>query len=298
MTAPRFSKILYDFESYLAVERNLSPGTRRAYVYDIDRFAEHLIIKYSKMPPLSAITTDDIRAYLESLSEKRNLKSTTLARTISSLRRFFDFCVERDYITVSPAAPIRNPKTPKKLPIFLIAKELRRLLSAPDRSKWRGKRDYAILIVLGFTGMRLKELIGLDLDDIDFTTEQIRVVGKGNRERFIPMNAMVKDALMDYLRERPAAVEAAVFIGRGGERIAPRTIQTIVSKYARRAGVFKRGVSPHKLRHTFATLLHMKDVDILEIQRLLGHSSVTSTQIYTHTHPGKLKSAVEKLNDI
>jgi integrase/recombinase XerC len=109
---------------------------------------------------------------------------------------------------------------------------------------------------------------------------------------------MVVEALTDYLHERQATPDPALFLGRGGRRISPSTIKWIVPKYAKQAGIFKKHISPHKLRHTFATLLHMKDVDILEIQQLLGHSSITSTQIYTHTHPGKLKSAVEKLTDI
>jgi site-specific recombinase XerD len=295
---PRFSKALYEFESFLAVERNLSPETRRAYVYDVDRFAEYLILRHSKTPPLDGITTDDVRSYLEQLQEKRNLKSTTLARTISSIRRFFEFCLERGHIETSPVAPIHNPKKPRKLPIFLIADEMKRLFEAPDRSIWRGRRDYAILVVLGFTGMRLKEIVGLDLQDIDLTTRQVRVVGKGSKERFIPLNDMVVEALKEYLSERPATAEAAVFLGRGGRRISPSTVKHIVPKYAREAGIFRKGISPHKLRHTFATLLHMKDVDILEIQSLLGHSSITSTQIYTHTHPGRLKSAVDKLTDL
>jgi len=298
MATPRFSKLLYDFESFLAVELNLAPGTRRGYVYDIDRFAEYLVVKHSKMPPVEAITSDDIRSYLERLQERHHLKSTTLSRTISSLRRFFAFCVERKYLQTSPADPIHNPKNPKKLPVFLIANELKRLLSAPDRSDWRGRRDYSILVMLAFTGVRLKELVGMDLADLDLTTRQIRVMGKGSRERLIPLNATVIEALTDYLRERPATADPALFLGRAGRRIAPRTVEGMVVKYAKQAGVFKKHISPHKLRHTFATLLHMKDVDILEIQSLLGHSSITSTQIYTHTHPGKLKSAVEKLTEI
>jgi len=296
--APRFSKILYDFESYLAVERNYSPGTRKAYVYDVDRFAEHLILRHKRMPPVAAITTDQIRAYLEYLQENRHLRSTTLSRTISSIRQFFQFCVARRFITTSPADAIHSPKNPKKLPVFLIAPELKQLLRAPDRTDWRGRRDYAILVVLCFTGMRLKEIVGLNLGDLDFETRQVRVFGKGARERAIPMNPIVIDALKEYLRERPAAVEPAVLIGRNNQRISARMIEKIVEKYAKLAGIWRKGVSPHKLRHTFATLLHMKAVDILEIQTLLGHASITSTQIYTHTHPGKLKAAVDKLSDI
>ncbi|MBM3334515.1 tyrosine-type recombinase/integrase [Candidatus Sumerlaeota bacterium] len=298
MTVPRFSKILYDFESFLAVERNLSPATRQAYVYDVDRFAEYLVLRYKKTPSVDGIATDDIRSYLEYLQEKRRLRGVTLSRTISSIRRFFDFCTERGYIAASPASAIHNPKSPKKLPVFLIAGELKQLFEGPDRSTWRGRRDYAILVVLAFTGMRLKEIVGLDLDDLDLTTRQVRVVGKGARERFVPLNEMVVEAVSDYLRERPATADPALFLGRNQKRISRSTIKWIVPKYAKAAGIFKKHISPHKLRHTFATLLHMKDVDLVEIQSLLGHSSITSTQIYTHTHPGKLKAAVEKLRDI
>jgi site-specific recombinase XerD len=294
----RFSKILYDFESSLAVERNFAPGTRRGYVYDVDRFAEHLLLKRSKMPPIEAITSDDIRSYLEHMKEHHHLKSTTLSRIISSLRRFFAFCVERRYVTVSPAEAIHNPKKPKNLPIFLVADEIKRLFSIPDRAEPRGKRDFLILVMLGFTGIRLKEIVGLDIGDVDMTLKQIRVFGKGSRERIVPLNPLVIEALTDYLHHRQATADSALLLGRGGKRISPRMVEVIVEKYAKVAGIFRKGISPHKLRHTFATLLHMKDVDILEIQSLLGHASITSTQIYTHTNPGKLRAAVEKLSDI
>lgn len=296
--APRFSRAVSDFESFLAVERNLARGTRREYVADIEQFVAHLAESRGSAPRLDRVVADDVRGYLTILHEKRRLSAARLARIVVSLRQFFDFCLEREYVSISPMANIRTPKKAKKLPIFLISEELRRLFASPDRSNWRGKRDYAILVTLALTGIRLSELVGLDLNDIDFITGQVRVLGKGSKERFVPLNEFAQSTLKEYINERPDTPDSAVFLNKSLSRMSGRSVQNVMTKYGQMAGIFKKGLSPHKLRHTFATLLHMKDVDILEIQSLLGHSSVTSTQIYTHTHPGRLKSAVDKLNDL
>lgn len=296
--APRFSRAVYDFESYLAVERNLAESTRREYIADVERFAAYLADERKSSPRIDRIDEDDVRRYLEYLHEKRRLSAARLARIISSLRQFFDFCAVRKHVAVSPAANLRTPKKPKKLPVFLISEEIHALFSAPDRSTWQGRRNYAVLVTFAFTGIRLSELVQLDVNDLDFATGQIRVLGKGSKERFVPMNSLVVSALREYLEVRPPSPESAVFLNKSKRRISRRSIQKMVRNLGLEAGVFKKGLSPHKLRHTFATLLHMKDVDILEIQTLLGHSSITSTQIYTHTHPGKLKSAVEKLTEL
>ena len=295
---PRLSKVVYEFESFLAVQRNLAKGTRQGYLADVEQFVAHLAEVRKSSPRLDRIDADDVRNYLEHLYEKRRLGPARLSRIIVSLRQFFEYCVERGHIEASPAAAVRTPKKPRKLPFFLIKDEIRRLFEAPDRSDWRGRRDYAILVTLAFTGMRLKELVALNLDDVDFATGQIKILGKGSKERFVPMNALVAEALKKYLEQRPPSADAAVFLSRSRCRTSGRSIQNIVTRCALKAGIFKKGMSPHKLRHTFATLLHMKDVDIVEIQALLGHSSITSTQIYTHTHPGKLKAAVDKLTEI
>lgn len=294
----RLSRAVYDFESFLAVQRNLSPGTRQAYVADVEQFVAYLAEVRKSSPRLDQITPDDVRGYLEYVHEKKHLGPARMSRIIVSLRQFFEFCVERGHIETSPAATIHTPKKDKKLPVFLISPELRRLFEAPDRADAQGRRDFAILVTLAFSGIRLKELVGLDLDDIDFSTGQIKVFGKGSKERFVPLNSFLTDSLKGYLKDRRASPEPAVFLNRFGKRLGGRSVEKIVKRYGLQAGIFKKHISPHKLRHTFATLLHMKDVDILEIQQLLGHSSITSTQIYTHTHPGKLKSAVEKLTDI
>ncbi len=317
MKSLKFSRALYDFDAFLDVEKNLSPRTRQAYAYDLERFADFWISRHAANPTLDRISTEDIKTYLEHLRMDLNYKSTTMSRTIASIRVFFEFCVVQGFVESSPATHIHNPKTPKKLPVFLIESETKRLLEAPPRSeedaalspagrarrsdyRHLGKRDYAILNVLVFTGVRLRELVGLDLSRIDFESRTIRVIGKGSKERIIPLNELVVKALHDWLDVRSPAEpsDPAVFPNRFGRRISTRGVENLVEKYVKAAGISKAKISPHKLRHTFATLLHMKGVDIVEIQALLGHSSITSTQIYTHVSSAKLKSAVKKLEDL
>ena len=311
----KFSEALYDFEAFLDVEKNLSPRTRKAYVYDLERFIDAWIKRHGDAPPnLDEIVMDDIKAYLESLRMNRDYKSTTLSRTIASIRVFFEFCVMRGFVESSPAAHIHNPKTPKKLPIYLIESELKRLLAAPAKQAAQREgetrpdfehlpaRDYAILVTLGFTGVRLRELVGLNLRSLDFESRTIRVLGKGDKERLVPMNDLVADALHEWLAVRPVPADdrsaQAVFLNRFRRRISTRGVEKMVDKYVRASGIAKDNVSPHKLRHTFATLLHQAGVDILEIQALMGHATITSTQIYTHVNTKRLKSAVDKIQNL
>ncbi len=240
-----------------------------------------------------------------------NYRSATVSRIISTLKSFFRFCVEQRYLEISPADLIRLPKQPKKLPIYLVSEELKKLLDAPDRDTFIGIRDYAILVTLGFTGIRRQELISANVDDVNFSHSSLKVFGKGAKERLVPLNNWVLDALRAYMDQRPITETRALFINinnrRGGlkgrpegddRRLSPVTVHKIVKKYVRLACVGNSKISPHKLRHTFATLLHMNNVDILEIQKLLGHAAITSTQIYTHTHSDRLKKAVDTLDDI
>ncbi|MGB9692536.1 MAG: tyrosine recombinase XerC [Candidatus Sumerlaeaceae bacterium] len=291
-----FSDIMSEFDQYLKVERNLSPSTRAAYRYDLQKFKEYLIRTLGSEPSVGRVNTQHIKDYLNHLQQERRHKSATLSRTIASLRVFFEYCVQQKHIEYSPAAYIHNPKLPRKLPIYLVESELRALLSAPELSDTWGVRDYAILVLLAFTGMRRQELVGLDLASIDFERRTAKVLGKGSKERLIPLNAIVIDALTAWLEVRPVTADPEpLFVNKFGKRLTGRGVYNIVKKHVRRAGIVKGRISPHKLRHTFATLLHLSEVDILEIQRLLGHASITSTQIYTHTNTQKLRSAVERL---
>ncbi len=292
------SNLMHQFDTFLKVERNLTPVTRSDYGYYLKKFMEFLIRTSGHEPPIGEIDPLMIRSYLEYLQIERNYKSKSLARVITTLRTFFRYCVERNYIKTSPAAVIRNPKLPRKLPLYLIGSELKRLLCAPDTSTDSGLRDYAILVTLSFTGVRLQELVNSNLSDIDFERQTLKVFGKGSKERLVPLNKLVIGALRVYFDRRPIRESKAIFLNKFGRRLSGRSIENIVKKYVRLAGIKKLKISPHKLRHTFATLLHLNKVDILEIQALLGHAAITSTQIYTHTNPDQLKKAVNKLNDL
>ena len=298
--AERFSKYLYDFEAFLDVQKNLAPTTRRAYIYDIERFSNYLIGRLGRMPPPNKITTEQIVEYLEiHLSQKHEVKNAAISRAMASLRVFFEYCVTNGIVTDNPTQHLHNPKRPRKLPVFLTNNELAELFAAPDQSTAQGVRDHAILTTLAFTGMRLSELIGVDVDDVQLNLRTVKVLGKGAKERMIPLNELVVKALNNYLDVRPSSPpskENAFFLTRLKKRFSGRGIENIVRKYVLKSGIKNIKISPHKLRHTFATLLHLKDVDLLEIQALMGHSSITSTQIYTHTNSQKLKRAVEKLD--
>lgn len=291
------SEKMLEFDRYLEVERNLSPNTRGAYQFDLQKFKEHLIRIQGTEPQVTRVDTQHIKDYLGYLQSQRGYKSTTLSRAIASIRVFFEYCVQQKYIESSPATYIHNPKLPKKLPIYLLESEFKKLLAAPDPSDRNCVRDYAILVTLGFTGMRRQELVGLDLESIDLERRQIKVFGKGAKERLIPLNQFVINAVNGYLDVRIATGDPkGLFLNNRGQRLTGRSILNIVKKYVRKAGIGKAKISPHKLRHTFATLLHLNEVDILEIKSLLGHASITSTQIYTHTNTTKLRSAVERLD--
>lgn len=295
--ATTFNEVLRRFESWLRVEKNLSPRTREAYLYDLSRFRDfHLEGTGNSDMPLGPLTTEDLRRYVHHLREERGLRATTLSRAISSLRAFFEFALEQRFIDENPAAALSSPKQTRKLPVYLAEGELKKLFESPDLSTPLGVRDRALLVAMAFCGMRLQELVGLNMNDLSFESRTVRVLGKGSRERLIPMNPTVERALLEWLQLRnPAEGEKAVFLNRTGRRLGGRMVEKIVSKYVTAAGISKSRLSPHKLRHTFATLLHAKDVDLVEIQTLLGHASIATTQIYTHTDKRRLEDAVEKL---
>ena len=293
------------------VEKNLSPRTRRAYVYDLERFMDFWIKHHGGNPLLQRITTKSIKDYLEYLRMDLHYKSTTLSRTIASLRIFFEFCVVQGILKDSPASHIHNPKIPRRLPIFLVETETQRLLESPEsysptagcqRSDYKHlpTRDYAILVTLLFTGIRLRELVDLNMRNVDIERTRIRVLGKGSRERMVPLNDSVVKGLRKWIALRKPADpnEESLFLSRFGKRLSPLAVQEIVRKYVKIAGIPSDTVSPHKLRHTFATLLHLNGVDIVEIQALMGHAAITSTQIYTHTDSSRLRKAVHTLDKI
>ncbi len=287
------------FATYLRVERNLSPRTRQAYGYELGRFATWLAeARHEAKTPLAAVASDHVHEYINFVRTQLGYKAATANRVVSSLRVFFAYCVEEKLLDASPAQDLVRPKLPQKLPIYLIPQEIQRLFDAPDRSTPLGRRDYTILITLAYTGMRLQELVGLNTIALDFSRGTILVYGKGSKERLIPMNEEVEAALRAMLEDPERVVatgERAVFLNARGKRMSGRAVQYLVDRYVEQAGISKDKISPHKLRHTFATLLHARNVDLVDIQSLMGHASLVSTQIYTHTNVGRLQKAIDLL---
>ncbi len=296
--AVSYTELLGRFEQWLRVERNLAERTRAAYIYDLSCLQEHLTLLVGRTPRPDQISAEMLREYLNYLQMERSCRSARIARVISSIRGFFAFALDHGIVDQSPAARLRTPKQPKRLPVYLVPQEVVRLLETPDRSEVLGRRDRAILTILTFTGTRLSEIVGINLRDLDMANQTVRVLGKGSKERMIPLNQLVIAAVNEWLEVRPFSDCPALILNRFGGRLTGRSIENIVRRHALAAGIFKDGVSPHKLRHTFATLLHANEVDLIEIQKLMGHASIASTQIYTHTNIGKLHSAVRKLDNL
>jgi integrase/recombinase XerC len=272
------------FLRYLAAEKQASPHTLRSYRNDLEQFRRFL----TKTPDDRSLrhALDDldarvIRAYLARLHERR-LDPTSVARKLAALRSWLRFLVRRGVLARNPAADIRAPRAGRKLAGFLPVDEAKALLDSGETSV----RDRAILEMLYATGLRVSELSGLDLDDVDRGEGTVRVLGKGRKERVVPFGAKAASALDAYLEARGSA-RGPLFTGRQGRRLGVRSLFDVVRRRARAAGLTRR-VSPHTLRHSFATHLLDAGADLRAIQELLGHSRLSTTQRYTHVGSAQL----------
>jgi len=265
------------FLRHLAVERNASAHTLRSYANDLTDFQRFLATRGS-----ADVTTADaktVRAWLASL-HARGLAPASVARKLAALRSCFRFLVRRGVIEANPAREARSPQPPRRLVTFLPIDEATQLVDGRALGGNSRTRDVAILETLYATGLRVSELAGLDLDDLDRAERTVRVLGKGRKERIVPYGSHAARALESWLGERGEA-EGAVFTNARGGRLTVRSVHTIVRRSARAAGITRR-VSPHTLRHTFATHLLDGGADLRAIQELLGHSRLSTTQRYTH----------------
>jgi integrase/recombinase XerC len=276
------------FIAYLETERHYSPYTVVSYGRDLVFLADFL---RGKKPDRGAA-----REYLVRL-EKNRFSRRSIARKISSARSFFRFLVREKLAGQNPFEGLLTPKLPRKLPNFLYPEEAARLLDLPDTSSPLGLRDRAILEVLYGTGLRVTEICRMNLGDIDFEEKEIRVLGKGNKERIVIFGRLAAEAVRNYLqngRTKIARAEKlnALFLSQKGGRISPRQIERIIRSYARRAGLQKK-VTPHTLRHSFATHLLSGGADLRMVQELLGHASLSTTQVYTHVTREHLKQVYD-----
>lgn len=283
---------------HLVAVRDVSPKTAEAYAGDAVQFMNFLGQMWgeARAADFGAVTYAIVRRYVAHLHQNR-YQRRSVARKLSSLRSFFDFLVTRGLLDHNPAALVRAPKLEKNLPEFLYNKEMELLLAEPDVATPLGLRDRAILEFLYATGCRRAELVGLDVDALDLPSLTARVIGKRNKERIVCFGEPCRDVLEAYLggarqellgnAEKPFG-EPAVFLSQRGTRLSAGQVNKLVEKHVLRVGASHR-ITPHKLRHTFATHLLDAGADLRTIQELLGHVSLTSTEIYTHVSAAGLK---------
>lgn len=278
--------------AYLATERGASPNTVRAYRADLDRYLEWA--ERTGTDPLT-LSHRQLRLYLAELDAARYARRT-ISRRLSAVRSLFAFLVERGDVGSDPSAVLTAPASSKRLPRVMAEDLLDALLAAPEREDVLGLRDAAILDALYASGMRVSELTGLDLRDLDLSQGQARVMGKGSRERLVPLHPEAVALLRRYLsasrpalaaRSRPAPSEAVFLNARGG-RLTADSVRRMMKRYLEAIGE-AAGATPHSLRHTFATHLLEGGADLRTVQELLGHIALSTTQIYTHLSVTRLK---------
>lgn len=311
----RNPEFLNSFLDYTATILNKSPNTVKEYNYDLNRFLKyimfHLGITSEKnidkidihdltLDDMNKITLDDIHSYLFFLTNKFQSKPATRARKAASIRVFFKYLSQKGLISQNPAMNLETPKLGKRIPKYLSLDDSKKLLAVADSEDDRNReRDYAILTLFLNCGIRLSELVGINIKDIDFSENKLNVIGKGNKERTIYLNKSCVSSINSYLSVRPKTgikkgSEDALFLSERLERISNRTVQHIVKQELLKAGLDTNKYSVHKLRHTAATLMYKYgNVDIRALQELLGHESISTTEIYTHVDNEQIRNAVE-----
>ena len=268
-------KLLKDYKDYLRIERAMSQNTVASYCSDVEKF----LLSLNGSPERA--DAEDINTYLIS----RRLARRSQARLLSSLRSFFGWMVLEGLITDNPCDRVDMPKLGRYLPDVLSVDEVSAIIGSVDLSSWQGLRDRAILEVLYGCGIRVSEAVGLKISGIYFKEGFIRVIGKGNKERLVPLNEMAQDALTAYLEVRPLPADAVsddlVFLNRFGRSLSRQSMFKMIKIQALLADIRKE-ISPHTFRHSFATHLVENGADLRVVQEMLGHESITTTEIYTH----------------
>ena len=277
---------LTKFLSNLEIEKNYSDHTILNYRLDLLEFA-----KFLDKTPVEAVEYSDLRRFLAQL-KGRNLKSRTVARKLSAIRSFFKFLQREKIVKANPATLLVTPKLDKPLPHFLSEEEAVKIIEGPKGDKVRNLRDKAIFETLYSTGIRVSELVGLRVDDVDFISNIIRVMGKGKKERIVPIGNKALEALQTYVDKRKVESKY-MFLNPSGNQLTARSVCNIVNKYVLKEAVAQH-VTPHMFRHSFATHLLNHGADLRCVQELLGHVNLSTTQIYTHLTTDKLKKVYDK----
>jgi len=322
--------IVQQFLNHLKYEKRFSEHTAKCYGADLSQFGEFLINASDSLDASGLITgqasmaqqhtgaatavatatipkvdqllisaqTDDVRSYLAFLNEKQYSKAT-IARKLATLRSFYKFLVKTSKLSNNPVTPVRTPRQDKKLPRFLEYEEVKRLLETPPIDTWLGARDRAILETLYSTGIRVSELVALNMEDIDFLGEIIHVRGKGKKERISPISSSALQVIQHYMEFRNKRAQSnnnfdmkVLFVNKHGKRLSTRSVRRKMDKYLKIAGL-DSAISPHTLRHSFATHMLNSGADLRSVQELLGHQSLSTTQVYTHLTTKKLKEVYD-----
>lgn len=313
-------EFLNAFLDYSITILNKSPNSVKEYNYDLSMFLKFIKFHFNltnetdiknikindlTIDTIKKIQLDDIHAFLAYMTSEFHSKSTTRARKVSSIRIFFNYMSRKaKLIDTNPAQDLETPKLDKRLPKYLSLDDSRKLLEATANEDDRNyKRNFAIITLFLNCGMRLSELVGINIQDIDFNECKLNVIGKGNKERTIYLNKACMKAIYEYLEVRPKEgikhdkkfSEKALFLSERKTRISNRTVEAIVDKQLNTAGLDNRKYSVHKLRHTAATLMYQYgQVDIRALQELLGHESISTTEIYTHVSNDQVRDAVNR----
>ncbi|MBU1044692.1 MAG: tyrosine recombinase XerC [Candidatus Omnitrophica bacterium] len=276
------------FLNYLKIEKDSSVHTLINYSVDLKELS--LFIDSRELKDIDVL---DVRKFLVSLRQK-GFKKVTIARKMACLRSFFKFLCREGHLKLNPMVGLVGPKLDKKLPIFLSEDDMSKLLDTPDIKEISGLRDKAILETLYSTGVRVSELVGLNIEHIDFISGVVRVYGKGKKERLAPIGDRALRVIKSYLQKRRKdSSDRILFLNKDGRRLTDRSVRNIVDKYIKVASV-RSDISPHSLRHSFATHLLNRGADLRSVQELLGHANLSTTTIYTHLSTEKLKSVYDQ----
>ena len=281
---------LRSFFDYLFIEKGLSKNTIKAYEVDIERFIQWLK-QNNKSDYLNAKETQ-INKYISHLF-KIHLKSSSINRKISSIKAFYLFLMKKNILKVSPIAEIVTPKQEKYLPTSMSESEIEKLLKSPNTKLKIEKRDRAMIEMLYATGMRISELVNLKITNLDIQRCVVKVLGKGSKERLIPFGEVASEALNDYMKDRQDSSSKEIFLSNRGTKMSRQAFWSRMKVYLRREGL-KDSISPHTLRHAFATHLLNRGADLRSVQLLLGHSDLSTTQIYTHIAKQRLSEVLKK----
>jgi len=282
-------EIIDEFYQFLILERGLSQNTVVAYASDLNKFQDYL--RQKGIEDFTKVQTREIEGFIHWLTQKK-LSPRSRARVLATIKTFFRFLILSQRLETSPAVLIETPRFPKKLPQVLSLEEVERLLEQPDTTHPRGLRDKAMLELLYATGLRVSELVRLKLNQLNLEVGYISVIGKGAKERFVPVGRQAQQALTQYLKHGRFALlktpSSYLFIGYRGRPLTRQGFWEIIKKYAIKSGINKP-ISPHTLRHSFATHILERGADLRSVQTMLGHSSITTTQIYTHVTETRIK---------